>query len=398
MNYLKQNLFVSFLLVLLSGCSLTWTEAIQLGEISNVSFSDNLTVDIAHDLVIIPVSLNGHIYSFLFDTGAPLSISEKLQNEMGYNIISKGHIVDSGKNRKKVKWAKVDTLLIGNTQFTNQTAFVVDFDANPILKCLDIDGIVGSNLIRFCNWKINFEKEEITLSDQPVSSSDNTLAVVSYSTDDQFDILLDMQFGGAEVDHLKVDFGSNGSISLPTKAFEALKQDNIIEKTFIEKGVSQSGITGKVNEINREIAFFDSIKSGDLILDSVYVRSGKSGLIGTKIFSRYIVSIDSKQQKLYFNENKSPDKNLDTFGFRIGISTDGLLYIQSVIEGSSAAESGVLPNMRVLEIDSIDFSENPDFCMYMDLIENTPDTLQLVLKDKAGGIINFGLVKEKLIK
>ena len=122
----------------LTGCSLTWKEAIQRGEINNSSFSEKITVNIAHDLVIVPVSLNGHIYRFLFDTGAPLSISEHLQSIFNYKIISTGHIVDSGNNRKKVKWAEIDTLLIGNTEFTNQSAFVADFDANPILKCLNI--------------------------------------------------------------------------------------------------------------------------------------------------------------------------------------------------------------------------------------------------------------------
>jgi hypothetical protein len=396
MNRLKQIFSLSILLFFISGCSLTWTEAIQRGQITNTSFSDNLSVDIAHDLVIVPVVLNGKEFRFLFDTGAPLSISENLQKEMGYKIISTGHIVDSGNNRTKVNWAQVDTLLIGNTKFTNQTAFVADFDANPILKCLDVDGIVGSNLIRFCNWKINFENEEITLSDQPVSSNENTLAVVSFNTDDQFDILLDMQIDNADVKNVKLDYGSNGSISISSSDFEELKQDKVLEKTFSETGFSRTGITGKVNEINREIALLNEVSFGGLTIDRVYIKSGKSGLIGTKVLSRYAVTIDSKNHKLYFGKSQSADKQLETFGLIIGISPNGALYIQSVIEGSVAAENEVLPNMRVLKIDSIDFSENADFCTYMEFVEFDANTMDLKLEDKHGSIKNVSLVKRGL--
>jgi hypothetical protein len=274
---------------------------------------------------------------------------------------------------------------------------VADFDANPILKCLDIDGIVGSNLIRFCNWKINFENGEVTLSDQPVVSSENTLAVVSYNTDNQYDILLDLQIDNAEVKNVKLDYGSNRSISISSKDFKELKQQKVIEKTYSKTGVSQSGITGKVNKINREIALLNKVSFDGLTIDSVYIRSGKSGLIGTKVLSRYLVTIDSENRKLYFGKSQSADKQLETFGFSIGFSSDGALYIQSVIESSTAAENGVLPNMRVLKIDSLDFSENADFCVYMEYTKNASVyTIELELKDENGEIRNVKLVKKTL--
>ena len=74
------------------------------------------------------------------------------------------------------------------------------------------------------------------------------------------------------------------------------------------------------------------------------------------------------------------------------------MYIQSVIEGSPASESGINPDMTVMKIDKLDFSENPDLCAYMEFMENKPDTIHLVLKDKAGEIKNFGMVKKYLTK
>ena len=51
-----------------------------------------------------------------------------------FKVISKGHIVDSDKNRTKVNYVQIDTLIIGNIPFVNQTAFVANFESNPKIK------------------------------------------------------------------------------------------------------------------------------------------------------------------------------------------------------------------------------------------------------------------------
>ena len=129
-------------LIIHTSCSVSWTDAIRYGEIDRISFSEKVDIEIENGLIFVPVQIEGHKYRFLFDTGAPFSISTDLQDALDYKVVSKGHIVDSGNNRKRVNYVLVDTVLIGSIPFINQTAFEGDFTSNPILECLGIDGIL----------------------------------------------------------------------------------------------------------------------------------------------------------------------------------------------------------------------------------------------------------------
>ena len=65
------------LLIILVGCSMRWTEAIQMGGISQQEFEEVVDIEVTRGLIIVPVIINGETYRFLFDSGAPFSISEK---------------------------------------------------------------------------------------------------------------------------------------------------------------------------------------------------------------------------------------------------------------------------------------------------------------------------------
>jgi hypothetical protein len=63
---------------------------------------------------------------------------------------------------------------VGGVAFYNQSCIVVDFDKNPKLKCMQLDGILGSNTMRFCNWRIDFYKQEIGFSNHFVDTTNKS--------------------------------------------------------------------------------------------------------------------------------------------------------------------------------------------------------------------------------
>lgn len=384
------GLFLSY------GCSVKWTDAMQLGELGVEDFHETIQTDIKLGLIFVPVEIDGVIYRFLLDSGAPFSISQSLQDKMGFSIISKGHIVDSDKNRTRVNYVEVDTLYIGSIPFVNQTAFVGDFESNPIIGCLDVDGIVGSNLMRFCNWTIDYQNEEITLNTSLRSESKDGLLPIPFRTDKQFNIRVDMKIGSADVNNLRIDYGSNGTLSLPDDVFKTLRQKGVIENPYHEMGVRQSGLIGKPVSINRSVAFVDTIRFGHLAIDSLQIRSGGKGLIGGEILSRYVVNIDWENQNLYLLEKDSVDKSLKTFGFKVGYSPEKNLYVQSVIEQSVAFKLGIQPDMQVVAIDSLNFMENYGFCDYIDFMDQNPDAISIELLDLGENILELNMEKMSL--
>lgn len=373
-------------------CTTKWTKSIQYGSIQNQPFNSTVNVELINGLIIIPVQLGGKDYKFLFDTGAPNSISQEIQNELNYKMVSKGHIVDSDQNRAKVKYIQIDSLMIGNLPFYDQTAFVGDFTQNPLIKCLNIDGIVGSNLMRHCNWTIDYRAKRISMTNDSMET--NELSKISFQTDNQYNILVDLNVGKAKVKNITVDYGSNGSLSLPTKTYTSLQNLNEINKSYNEIGFSQAGMIGNVIKLNREMAYVDSLWLGDEYALNARLTSEKSGLLGSKVLSNWVISIDWSNQYLILQERQEVPI-AGVHGFGIGFSQEKGVYIQSVIVDGPAHQKGLRPGMKVVKINDKVFDKKDGFCTIAKAFDKSQKSLEISVEDFNGK--TFSISTEKTI-
>jgi hypothetical protein len=344
----------------------------------------------------VPVIIAGTTYRFLFDTGAPFSISRELQLTHSFKTVSRGNIIDSDHNRKKVDWVAVDKLQMGEVSFLNQTAFVGDFTANPLLKCLNIDGIIGGNLIRHCNWTIDQARKKLSLSSDIDDVNRKESISLPFKNDLQYNMFVDIQLGQTSIRNMMIDYGSNGSIAFNKDIFYRLKENGLIGETFLEKGVQQTGIIGEPVSFNREITLSDIISINDVQLNNVELRTGKTDLIGNKVLSRFMVTIDWDNKNLYLQEGQLNAETDKSFGFKIGFTEEKGFYVQSVLEKTAAHEQGIEPNMQVTKVDSLDFEKGNNFCDYAEL--ETGGTVFLEVIDSEGNRRQFYIDKETLKK
>jgi hypothetical protein len=392
MRNIHNILVLTYLIFIVSqGCSVKWTEAIKYGSVSNRNTTEVVDIEIRKKLIIVPINIEGKEYRFLFDTGAPFSISNQLQKENSFKIVSNGNIIDSDHNRKKVNWVKIDSISIGKVLFSNQTAFVGDFESNPLIKCLEIDGIIGSNLIRHCNWTIDQKQNYFSLSSINEKNTSQESFVIPFKTDHQYNIFIDINIGKSSIKNVLVDYGSNGSIALSNEIFTLLQEKNIVSKTFIEKGINQSGIIGKPVELNRKISYSDSLRISNLSINNVMIRTGKTVSIGNDFLSRFKVTIDWNNKNLYLLKSSKATDKASTAGFRIGYTVEKGIYVQTVMEKSDAYYKGIRPNMKVVKIDSLDFRNGNDFCDYVDHTLNNQIFLELI--NSKGKTIEYQIEK-----
>ena len=342
-----------------------WTEAIKQGEIAQRNFTEMVKIEVNNGLIFVPVNIDGKDYRFLFDSGAPLSISEQLQDEFNFKVISEGTIKDSDHNRKAVNWVTVKTLSLGDIDFENQSAFVGDFQANPILKCLEIDGIIGSNILRQCNWTLDQEQMTLTFTDEKADYDKEDSVVIPFRTDNQFNMFINLNIGRASIKNVLVDYGSNGAVQLNNSVFNTLKENSIVENTLSEIGFQQGGIVGKAVKSDREFTLTDSLKFNEKYLQDVYVRSGKTVSIGNRLLSRFTVTINWDDRKLYLTQQNTAMEPFETAGFKLGYSEERGIYVQSVVENSNAYNIGVRPLMKVLKLNNMDFENGANYCDYI---------------------------------
>lgn len=364
------------------GCSVKWSKAIGYGEVSPKEFEENVDLSIQANLIFIQVEIKGRNYRFLVDSGAPFSISREIQNLHHFKTTSIGHIVDSDHSRQKTTWVSVDSLKIGKVEFLNQTAFIGDFTANPILQCLNIDGIIGSNLMRHCNWIIDQQKKQLTLNNSPIKSIDGQTLVIPFSTDYQYNIYVDLNIGRAKVKNLQIDYGSNGGISLNEDIFQVLKKEKIISGAYIERGFRQTGIVGQTTPFISQTVFSDSVRLNEFRPATTQIKTGKSDLVGNQVLSNFVVTIDWQKKQLILNPIHKTTERKNNHGFQLGYSTIKGIYVQSVIDDSPAFNNGLRPNMKVISLDSLDFERGSSFCDY--IFFQAGETIKLVFINDEG--------------
>lgn len=377
-------LSIALLLLHATACSPSWTTAIRYGKTIDEPFLETVNTEISNGLIIVPVQIAGNNYRFLFDTGAILSISEEIQQKMDYKKVSTGGLVDSDNNRREVSYVQVDTLKIGKIPFIAQTAFVADFTKNPIIACLNIDGIIGSNLMRFCNWNIDYQNAEVVLfkdTDYPSHKKEMTLP---FELNNQFDQIVSLNLGKANLKNLKIDYGSNGSLTLSKSSMEVLIEHKIITKTFAENGFVSSGLYGKTSASTREFAWADTLNNNNFRVEGVELKTGKTGLIGGEILSRFVVTLNFDEKEICFVPANNTAPDYSTFGISLGYSDEKEFYIQTILENTPAEEANLVPGLKVIRLNELDFSNGSSFCDYVASSQKRSETLELVYLNKAG--------------
>ncbi len=385
------------LAILVSGC---WPHAtrssLSRGELPLQNFEEVIQVEEMLGLLIVPVTINGKEYRFLYDTGAPLSLSDELQEEFRFKKVSQTVMTDSDGNKKVLPFVRIDSISLGSVPFYNQTAFVGDFKAHPILGCMKLDGIVGSNMMRFCNWTINYQEETITLSrGKPLGDSTKT-DTIPFTTDRQFNIRTSWEINGSTVSSLKVDYGSNGGLSLPNSVIDKLIEKQVLDTIYHEYGRKRSGIFGEAKPFEGRLAYPDSVFWKHVFLPHVEIKKSRSGLIGYKILSRYVVSIDWSGRNLLLTPVGQEIKRPGTFGARLGVRDDGQIEVQSVVKESVAGRSGIEPGTLVSRIDTLDFGKDKGYCDYIHWLEGNPQKMDLWLTDENNESYQKVLLKEPL--
>lgn len=390
-------IFATLLLALLfHGCQKNWADAIRSGAMDKDNFNTSVAIEIKNDLIIVPVQIENNTYQFLLDTGAPFSISKELQSKFQFKTVSKGTLRDSDNSTISVDYVSLPKIALNDVGFTDQVAFVGDFNKNPIIGCLGIDGIIGSNMMRYCNWKIDAKNKTIQISNSEFKLKNHDSISMKFMPNRQFSIKINTPLGKSKISNLTLDYGSNGGITVPQKIYDTLENRAIVKKSLVAYGFASSGLGGQLKKLDRKFSRVDSLALGNVISNNVPIKTGKSGLLGTEVLSKHIVAINWSSESLAFE--KYPDLKEEvykTFGVNVGVQNNKYV-VTVIVKDSPADKAGIKPNMEVLNYDTIDFTAST-FCEYIDYLDsNNADELHLTLLNENGEKQSFDLVKTEM--
>lgn len=113
--------------------------------------------------MFIQVELNGKKHKFLFDTGAPVAVSPALSAELKAPFVDEDTLSDVNGITDTIGVVKLKNIKLGSIMFTDIPAITLFPD---FYKCWNIDGVIGSNILRNSIVSINEAKHLIILTDQ----------------------------------------------------------------------------------------------------------------------------------------------------------------------------------------------------------------------------------------
>src|SRR5690606_25322582 len=179
-------------------------------------FYAEINYDSALELIFVPVEIRGETYRFLFDTGAPNVISKELGEKLAIKSKRNGRIGDSQGNRDKLGVIKLDTVGIAGIYFYNTGAVIADLNHAVELSCLQIDGIIGANLMKLAYWKIDGKNRILTLSSNPDTLTSGLFRphILPFEPQKTFTAKVSLCLDDSIIHYLTYDTGSGGYVCL----------------------------------------------------------------------------------------------------------------------------------------------------------------------------------------
>ncbi|MFN6085891.1 MAG: protein containing PDZ domain protein, partial [Fluviicola sp.] len=272
-----------------------------------------------------------------------------------------------------------------------------------VISCLDIDGIIGANLMKEAIWEFDYERKVITISDKKSSFTipDNAIHLPftpALSSTPEVTIT----YNGVEDKYVTFDTGSNGLFTISKSTLEKIEEKKPPVKKAMSFGSSGSGLYGVAKADTSYMILIDSTQVGGLFIENnaVSVENGAK-LIGTKFLKNFRVIIDWNVKEILLIPVKPFVNNtFESFGFSPFIS-DNKLIINELYMNSEASEKGIKIGTQILAVDGIDYRtcSADQFCAIIErgLVPEGKKTMTLlVLID--GEEKTLQLTKEDLLK
>jgi predicted aspartyl protease len=244
--------------------------------------------------IFIEVFIQNKKYIFLFDTGSSVTVfSDEI--DLKLNELSTITITDLQGNDAEQKVFQTD-FFINGSKF-NQVAFIKqDLSKLNSITCLKVDGILGANIIKKCNWKLDFKQSKIYFSKSAFTTNNfENFTTIKWQND--ISPILRLKHKDKYVVVL-LDTGYSGMLKLSNSVFEDVFSD-FDNKTVNGNGKSfttiNSSISGKFKKV-----LLDNIEIGTSKFNAVNTLIDNSKpLLGNKIFGLEDAVFNFTENKIY---------------------------------------------------------------------------------------------------
>lgn len=311
-------------------------------------------------VIIVPVRINNSdmVYDFMLDTGALTVVSRKIAEELdlpsGVEVMAR----DTAGGSKPMQLINLEVLELGKMKIAECPAGIIDlsgFGGQLKDRDMKVDGLIGSNFLRYFKVTIDYGKRQLILSNH---TGAEPVAHGSY----RFSFSSEMQRGYAPTleclleDNIRcpgiIDTGAPFVVTLPSSLVKKTKAYSTGQVVKAKGNVW--GGAFKASE-NNALLRISALQMGELRLHDLPMLSlpHRQMLIGKKFLEKFRVTLNYPAREMTLSpcgEIKF-SSNIYSFGAIVRKDDDGRVFVAGFWEGSSVDRSGIRIGDELVTVD-----------------------------------------------
>ncbi|QTD39096.1 retropepsin-like domain-containing protein [Polaribacter batillariae] len=335
----------------------------NLGELVPNKTIDTIPIKIINDLIVLKTKVNDTELNLVWDNGFSFSaLDNSTSNKLQLNDFKdqESITVTDAVNKKINMDLKIsDKIDLGAFTINKSPFLVVDLKTlfGPMAN---IHGILGATVTKKLNWKFNFDKNFVIVSQSPFAEEGIT---IPFGLNEYNTMFTSIELNGVK-DGVEIDFGYNGDdINVTIAALELFKDTK--KSTF--QGISTMSVSGfSKPDVSYTIKDFE-YKIGDTTVNhpfKLHLTSAERGArIGNKFFRHYNCIVNSANHTIILTpRTTSLEKSVEkTFGVNI-LKTEDKMIVSGIYTSLHIKEKyGLELGTEIVEINgkkSVDFKNN----------------------------------------
>lgn len=360
--------------------------------LQNKNFLDTIEFETIVNKIIIKVKIDSVERKFMFDTGAPCMIKADILPLINHKFKEKRNLQDVRGRMHEHSFITLDSLKIGNTKFINVPAFdIKNENLDELFRCLDFDGIIGSNILNGLLIKIDYQKKLIILSDRSEAflkqSKAGDLSISPHGKP-----FIDIKISSKVKDKVLFDSGDDGFYSISNNSvskFEKSKfklSDHLIDTIKISDSQSISKF------------LFRDLKLCDVnFKDVVTITNSQSySRIGSELLKYGSLVLNFKDKEFIYEpydlntkEIRLPQAIRD---FSIALD-NGVMKISQLWPNSISRKMGIKEGDQLLELNGNKI-ESPCEFFLSDSLKANSEKIVIKIKNQEGVIKDYFFQKD----
>ena len=363
------------------------------GGTNSKNYYQEIPYQMINGKLFVEVTIHHRRALFMLDTGAPTQLTPGLAKELNSVFLSSTVATDANGHQDSLKAVWTDSLMLGNVMFNNVPALIV---ASELYDCWEIEGVIGSNLLRNSILKIDPVKKVLILTDDEkklgLSKDHSTKLILAKNS--QSSPILKIDLSNRVNLEVEFDSGDNGFLMLSQNHIKQLAQFKAFKITERGFGAVHRSIYGLQKMDSTYRLLFPTVTIAGVTFKHAVVETitNTTPRIGTTLLNYGAVTLDYKNSRFYFDANAN-SIDLPQKRWPVNFTVQGQQLIAGVVWGDM--QNQIAPGNQITAVNNIPLP-NITFCKWL----NSQSPLQdlekatLTVKNAQGKLKQVYLIQD----